>query len=101
MTNRTETEYFTFGSNHMSNHHDLRGPLRDHWVAVELPISASITHRAVFFDLFAVVYLPYPTQWGFQYPEAEFKPEYFPLGELCRIIPNASYMALQEAQNND
>ena len=76
------THYFTFGSDHMSNHPDLKGRLADHWVRVRTERG---WHRHAFIELFARLYLPHKRQWAMEYFEKDFNPEYFPAGELCFI----------------
>lgn len=75
--------YFTFGQDHMANVAlPNGGKLCDYWVAVE----ADSDHRDHFISGFTTPYCPRPMQWGMEYTEDRFKPEYFPGGEVARIV---------------
>jgi len=78
-----ETHYFTFGQNHTAKV-DLPhgGRLADYWVAVEAPNH----HRMHFIQRFVEPYCPRPAQWAFEYDEDRINKEYFPKGELTRIV---------------
>lgn len=78
--------YFTFGQDHMTSYpFPKAGRLADFWVTVDLPASHFEHHRAVFMREFTEKHCPRPTQFALEYEAADFKPEYFPGGELCRI----------------
>lgn len=78
------TYHFTFGQSHMSSYTLPRaGRLADFWVTVEADSFGEA--RQLFCDHFTQPYCPRPMQWSFQYEDSEFKPEYFPGGQLCLI----------------
>ena len=77
------TRYFTFGHDHMACVEFPRGGrLADYWVAVE----AVDKHRDYFIEKFTTHFCPRPMQFAMEYDESNFKPKYFPLGELTRIV---------------
>lgn len=73
--------YFTFGQEH-TNSHGL--PLKDYWVRV-VAENMSVA-RQLFVKYFAEPYLPYPTQFSFQYDELHFvNKSWFLKGELTVV----------------
>jgi hypothetical protein len=84
------TRHFTFGSDHMCNHPNLKGRLADHWVSVRLPFGHPRSHREVFIEQFTTKYCPDPYQFSFEYPDAVLEQVYFPLGQLV-LIHEASW----------
>lgn len=76
--------YFTFGQSHMSSYTlpGCSGRLADYWVEVE---SDKGNHRTIFINEFTSRFCPNPIQFGTEYDEVTFKPEYFPGGRLCLI----------------
>ena len=80
-----EDRYFTFGQDHMTNYPLPRGGrICDYWVRVNLP-RGSGSHRQMFVERFTKYHCPHQSQWAFEYTEGEFKPEFFPRGELCVV----------------
>lgn len=81
-----KSHFFTFGQTHMTNYPLSRGgQIKDYWVEVEQPCDDTMSHRELFMATFGEHHLPHPNQWGFEYTEADFKPEFFPRGRLCLI----------------
>jgi len=79
--------YFTFGRNHMSNYPlpPRGGVLADYWVTVDTTAKGALSHRGLFIEHFTNRYCPAPNQFAFEYGDDNFKPAYFPGGELCVI----------------
>lgn len=79
------THYFTFGQSHMANVAlPNGGKLADYWVAVE----AEADHRKHFIEQFTEPLCPRPMQFAMEYTDDNFKPEFFPGGEIARIVSN-------------
>ncbi len=64
------------------------GRLADYWVTVFLPEEMAGQHRAVFIREFTERHCPSPLQFGMEYDDVRFKPDYFPGGQLCLITEN-------------
>ena len=84
------SHYFTFGTSHMCSY-PLPGPghVSDYWVTVTLPEDYHLTHREVFMRQFTGYYCATPYQFSFEYAD-NFKPQYFPGGELTEITEGGS-----------